>query len=508
MRKNDAGLDFHLTRVDLIVLCAALLTAITLFVIGTSKYGIGLTGDTMNYLALSENILAGRGFVGLGGEPFVLWPPGYSLIISFLIAITGANQYSILFALNIFSLSFILIIFYFLLKQKLKAPSLRYYGMGLLVIAPGFYLVSVFAFAEVIFIPILLLFLFLGEKWREELTVGRVIWLSVLSLILFFLKYIGIISFVVILYLILRGNRREWFRNTSLSISIAVVPAVLWLIRNFTVSGTPFGERGSSMYNIIDVTLISTETFLYWVFPFLLLLPVILYAAARYLKVTETPFSDFARRSDIQLLFTVLFISATIISCTVSAFDRLNNRLLFPAFIPLLILFLIFVDVVKTNLRKWKYQKFLTIAGLVVLIIPVVLYIRTDIRSFNSRIEHGAGGIATDEYQARLPRIPDHIFRELKSTGKIYCNNPELLYYATNLQTKKSPQKFFYNSEDVVVRLDDLPKYFSEEKSFLIWLGGNMNDTGYSPQELVKHVGIKEISAGLNYRIFEISGQK
>lgn len=507
MRKNDAVLNYRLTRADLIVLAISLLTATSLFLIGSSKYGIGLTGDTMNYLALSENILAGRGITGLGGEPFVLWPPGYSLIISFLIALTGANQYSVLMILNIFSLSSTLIIFFFLSTQKLQIPILRYYGMGLLVIAPGFYLVSVFAFVEVIFIPILLLFLFLGEKWREELTVGRVIWLSVLSLILFFLKYIGIISFVVILYLILRGNRREWFRNTSLSISIAVVPAVLWLIRNFTVSGTPFGERGSSMYNIIDVILISTETFLYWVFPFLMLLSAISYGATNYFKTIDVRFSDWVRKADIHLLFTVFFVGATFVSCSVSAFDRLNNRLLFPVFLPTLIVFLLFFDIVKSSLLKLKYRKILTIAGFAVLIIPVVLYIRTDIRSFNSRIEHGAGGIATDEYQARLPRIPDQIFRELKSTGKIYCNNPELLYYATNIQTKKSPQKFFYNSEDVVVRLDDLPKYFREEKSFLIWLGGNMNDTGYSPQELAGHVEMNLTLAGENYQIYEIHGR-
>ena len=507
MRKNDAGLDYYLNRVDLIVLCAALLTAITLFVIGTSKYGIGLTGDTMNYLALSENILAGRGFVGLGGEPFVLWPPGYSLIISFLIAITGANQYSILFALNIFSLSFILIIFYFLLKQKLKAPSLRYYGMGLLVIAPGFYLVSVFAFAEVIFIPILLLFLYLGEKWREELTVRRVVWLSVLSLILFFLKYIGIISFGVVIYLIFR-EKKECLQKTFISLSIAVVPAVLWLIRNYTASGTPFGERGRSIYNIIDVTLISTETFLYWVFPFLILLLLIFIISARYFKLIEFPFPVFVRTVDIYLLFSVLFIGVTIISCSVSAFDRLNNRLLFPAFLPLLNLFLLFFEIVKSSFMKSKYQKFIAMAGLVALIIPVVAYVRTDIRSFDSRIMYGAGGIATDEYQARLPKIPQQNFLKLKTGDEIYSNNPELLYYATNLQAKKSPQKFFYNSEDVFVRADDIPKYFSGKKSHLIWIGGDTNETGYSPEELVKHVGIKEISAGLNYRIFEISEQK
>ncbi|GAB1442211.1 hypothetical protein MASR2M39_10460 [Ignavibacteriales bacterium] len=53
---------------------------IVLFLIGTSKYGIGLTGDSMNYIALSKNLLDGKGFVGLGGI-HLCFVPGYSLII-------------------------------------------------------------------------------------------------------------------------------------------------------------------------------------------------------------------------------------------------------------------------------------------------------------------------------------------------------------------------------------------------------------------------------------------
>ncbi|MBK6681422.1 MAG: hypothetical protein IPG53_16115 [Ignavibacteriales bacterium] len=85
-------------------------------------------------------------------------------------------------------------------------------------------------------------------------------------------------------------------------------------------------------------------------------------------------FSGFGR-IDIPLIFITLFLIGTFISTAVSAFDRLNNRLLFPAFIPLLIVFLIVLGILKDNLSKWENRKFLVVAsGLILMLIPVGVY--------------------------------------------------------------------------------------------------------------------------------------
>ncbi|MBK6681421.1 MAG: hypothetical protein IPG53_16110 [Ignavibacteriales bacterium] len=97
--------------------------------------------------------------------------------------------------------------------------------------------------------------------------------------------------------------------------------------------------------------------------------------------------------------------------------------------------------------------------------------------------------------------------KKLKSENNIYSNNPELLFYATYVQTKKSPRKFFYNSDEIEVKRENLSRYFGEGKNYLVWIGGNENELSYSPEELKKYVKIRLISSGSNYQIFEIIGQ-
>lgn len=507
MVHNNANPNKPLKLIDGVVLALSVFAGVILFLIGTSKYGIGLTGDTMNYIALSTNLLDGEGFVGLGSTPFILWPPGYSFIISFVKLLTGLDYYALLSLINIFSLSSTLILSYLIFRQKIESQFLRYYGLGLLLIAPGFYLVWVFAFSEIVFIPIMLLFLFLCEKWRDDLSTKRVILLSVLIVLLFFVKYIGIVIFPLVLYLIYRGDKKSWLFKSIVASVVTIIPFLLWILRNYYLAGSPFGERGESIYGILEVKMISTETFLYWVFPVLMLVPILILLAAGLLKIIDVPFSQVFRRIDIPLIFIALFLIGTFVSTSISAFDRLNNRLLFPAFIPLLIVFLIVLDILKDNLSKWENRKFLIVAGLILMLIPVGAYIRTDIRSFSARIQNGAGGISTDEFQIRLPQMPGEMIKKLKSEHNTYSNNPELLFYVTSVQSKKSPRKFFYNSDEIEVKRENLSKYFGGGKNYLVWVGGNGNELSYSPEELKKYVKLKLISSGSNYQIFEIFGQ-
>lgn len=498
----------NLKLIERITIAFSIIIAILLVLIGTSKHGLGLTGDSMNYLALSENLLNGKGVVGMGGTSFVLWPPGYSIIISGLLAITNSDAYSILTALNLVSLTATIILSSLLFRQTLLEAKIRFYGSLLLVLAPGVYLIWVFAFVETVFVPILLLFLFLCQKWRNNLSISRVCQLSLISLTLFFLKYIGIVTLPIILYLIYKGNTEKKLQKYSFGVLISLFPAILWVVKNYLVSGTPFGLRGSSLYGLFEVLFISIETFLYWVFPVVMLLTLTIFLFLGLRKESDSGGSNILSKIDIHLLFIGLFLIVTFISSTISAFDRLNNRLLFPIFIPLLIVCLVSVEQLKLRIEVMKKKKVMFFFGIILMSIPVLAYIRTDIRSFNSRILNGAGGISTDEYQAHLPRIPMEVIDRLKSERSVYSNGPELLYYATTIQSKKAPRKFYYNSTTVEVEYKNLKNFFGNEKSLLVWLGDNNSDLSYSPEELKQFYNLRLNSSGKEYRIYEISVRK
>jgi hypothetical protein len=140
-------------------------------------------------------------------------------------------------------------------------------------------------------------------------------------------------------------------------------------------------------------------------------------------------------------------------------------------------------------------------------VIPVGVYLRTDVRSFTTRIKKGAGGISTDEYQAMLPKLNGEMIKKLMSEKNTYSNNPELLFYATFVQSKKSPRKFFYNSDEIEVSRENLSKYFNRGRNYLVWMGGNENELSYTPEELEKYFRVSLISSDSSYQIYEIFEQ-
>jgi hypothetical protein len=325
---------------------------------------------------------------------------------------------------------------------------------------------------------------------------------------MFFVKYIGIVAFPLVIYLIYMGERKRRVKNIIIASLLILIPSSLWILRNLVVADSPFGRRGGSIYNLFDVTLISTETLLYWVFPVLFLVPILFILVAKVLRKIDVSLKELIKRTDIALIFTILFVGATLLSSSISAFDRLNNRLLFPVFIPLLIIFLMTLEKIKDNFTKFDYKRILIISGFLLMIIPIGVYIRTDIKSFTLRLKNGAGGIATDEYQARLPKLSAQSIEQIKSENNIYSNNPELLYYASGIQSQKAPGKYYYNSADVEVSPTEVTNFFRGGDSYLIWVGESSNGLSYSPEELQKYVTIKLIESGPNYKLYLISGRK
>lgn len=55
----------------------AFLAGALLVYVATSAYGIGLTPDSVSYLAAAKNLKHGHGLIDYDGTPFIKWPPVY-----------------------------------------------------------------------------------------------------------------------------------------------------------------------------------------------------------------------------------------------------------------------------------------------------------------------------------------------------------------------------------------------------------------------------------------------
>ena len=81
---------FLTRRVALLPVLFGLLGLILVFFI-TQPYGVGISGDSVDYIATADHLLKGLGFLDYAGEPYLFWPPLYPLLLAGLSWLTGGD---------------------------------------------------------------------------------------------------------------------------------------------------------------------------------------------------------------------------------------------------------------------------------------------------------------------------------------------------------------------------------------------------------------------------------
>ena len=212
-----------------------------------------ITGDSANYLRLSERILGGHGFFNPPNgrqeavdEWFALWPIGYPMLISSIAWILGVSTFLASKILNILLLSSSILLLYFNLGRSglivslmlLTAGTLRNYTM---------------TWSEAPFLTALIvLCLYLGKILNGNIKVNNrnFFFLSILMILPFLFRYIGIFviapTFLIAINLIFQGRKRESIL-TLLSIFFTIIFALIYFINNFYLTGYSTGMIRTSV---------------------------------------------------------------------------------------------------------------------------------------------------------------------------------------------------------------------------------------------------------------------
>jgi len=620
-----------------IFVSALILSAGSLLIIaGASSYGVGMTGDSVSYLALARNILNSGNFAGISGEPFVLWPPGYSISLLVGAPFWGSDLVSFFLPYNLLAYIIFGLLAFKLLRKRIEVAGFRLSVFAVLMFSPALFRIFSFAFAEVLFLPLSLAFFLLIERFEEKkkhyglytgkpknffplierLEERRGIWVLILAgvvvIALSMVKYTGIVFLPVLLYGIWRsfsvagtaaletgdnhdetdnnpfetdnyisetiyntsettkktletanidvlqnavfGNKSKkraivWMLITSVVVS---APLFLLLLRNKAVSGYFTGYRGASAFSIWELLFQTGETLVYWVFPVVMILfLVVTFVFGRkahsekmggflHFEAKRHTFNivSILKSTRYYLVFIVIYYLVTLVSASFEAVDELGNRLLIPLFFPMLLVAAvivsellfkplrtfpeegpaheergsvpenIFPDTSKGKTKQgsavFKRGRMQQIVFIVILLIVPLSYIRTDFRAFSTRIESGAGSISSADYFNKFPKNFEKV-KELLSKGNftIYTNNREVFYYLTGLKNKALPVKKYYNSNEVSTATEGLKSYFNEKDKFLIFEMTNFrNENLYTIEEIKKAVQIKELMNGTGWVLY------
>lgn len=440
-----------------------------LVIAGTSKYGPGISHDSISYIFAGESLLEGRGFLNYGHETvFNEWPPLFPAIMA-LFKATGLDvvQSVRFFNAAVFALV-ILLSGYWLLKNL---RSYLFAVLGILAVALSVPLleVSVFAWTEPLFIMFIVLFLIIFEEYmvNQELTVLVV---SALTAALACLtRYIGVtvIAMGALFLLLQHKSFTKRLRDLLLFGFISASPLGIWILRNYIRTSTLMGKRVPSPYTLRKNLSYAFRTAAMWFYDYnrvdaalhinsLLILKIIvailviagvarliIYAMER-IRTKSIMFrreygageGEFSMA--LVVAFTLVYIGYLVATASMVAFNRIDTRLMSPAFVPLVLSIFITVDRVvgyfSERRGNFALKYTLGLLAAVCLIYPS----KTSLANIRYNAENGAGIFATSEWQES--EVIKYLRGNAKN-GRVYSNNPDAIYVLTDIYARFNPPR-------------------------------------------------------------------
>lgn len=497
-----------------IILCVA---CFILIVWGTGKYGPGVTHDSVAYLYSAASLADGQGLQYFGyTSPFIQWPPMYSFILA---VPEGLGLDPLVFTqyFNALVMALALWVGSRTVKRLTQHPMMPtlFILMGLTsfqLLRMAFYVWSEPLFILMSTCTFHLLF---TRNHNASKSQSALIVMALSSAIACLTRYIGVVVVAVAcLYLLVKVEGfRHKFTKTFLYGFVAVFPTVLYIIRNYLVSGTLVGMRSPSGISLSTNLFRAAKTVAGWLFPvirnkdhlavwwlgFLALVTFILGVMVLIQMV-----SRFEKRPAlITLAFFCLFYSFYMaMSASKVAFDPISDRYMIPVMVPLLsLLVLVFDGVLSPFLDKRRYTK-RTIQWLaggfvtVFLLFFIVFNGWVAYSSTRNAVSEGAGGFNSDYWQKHGFLTQSSLYSD---SDMIYSNDPSAVHFLTGKPSHFPPKTFGIPLYGYETFLKESESY---KKQVIVWFGEETSATVYTPQMLTRDFVLTELCRTDAYTIY------
>ncbi len=449
-----------------------------LILVATSRYGIGLSADSVTYLAGTHNILNGHGYVNFDGEPVLAFPPLFSTTIAILSA-GVLDPASVARFLNALCFGVLVFLAAHWLFRHLHSDFLAFLGATSVLFSAALIGISTYAWSEPLFVVLTMLLLLQFD--RADFTVSLAPWIltGVFASLAILDRYAGIILVVtgaILLAIKSRNSIVFLVRHFLVFLSIAMLPISLWFYRNYEISSTITGYRVASARTFFQSSHEMIKVLSVWFLPrliplhfrvlliilFIILFLLIIFAVFRIniaaVNITEIiPF----------LLFTLIYTLFMIYTTSTTALSEIDDRYMSPIFAPFILSIFYLMD-------QWIYRyksktgnalphTILVTALAIWLIYPTLLTYKT----VKTDIEQGAGGFHT-AYWMESELIS--YLKNNKLSGSVYSNEPSAVYALTGQIYSSSPEKFAYESD---VPTDDLLRFQADLQNrgviYIVW---------------------------------------
>jgi hypothetical protein len=449
-----------------------------LVLIATSRYGIGLSADSVTYLAAAQNIVDGRGYVNFDGAPVLAFPPLFSTLIAVL-SVGLFDLASVARFINALCSGLVVFLTTYWLFRHLRSYVLAMLGATSVLFSTALIGTSVYAWSEPLFLVLTLLMLL--QVARAGSTDSFASWglAGMFASLAILDRYAGMTA-VMTGTIVLAGTKTNtiasFVRRLFLFLSIAMLPICLWFYRNYEISSTITGYRAEAARTFLqsgyDMLNVLTLWFLPGSLPFLYRFGLIILSTILFVGIVFVVFRMNIAVLDIIeilpfLLFTLLYTIFMIYTTSTTALSPIDDRYMSPIFAPLILSLFYLIDKLtyKYGVKTGNSLPHAVIATSLViwLMYPIV----TTYRAVKAYLEEGAGGFHTAYW------VESDLISYLKSSdlsGTIYTNEPSAVYALTGQVYHPSPEKFAYESQ---VPTDDLLRFQADLQSrgviYIVW---------------------------------------
>lgn len=484
-----------------------------LLTIMANRSAVGWSWDTSDYVAVGKNFASGNGLLDATGIPMTVRPPGLSILIG-LGGLLGLSVNLTVQILNSVCAAVLVLGSYQLLQIAKAKKSVALIAAGFIAFSPALLWQYSMIWSEPLFIALLIIAMIFSLRPMNNL---KFISLTLLFIALFFVRYIGPVFAVTIAVCSALFDRRQigLFKSiltNFLALAISLVPVWFWLERNERIDDTLTGARAPGGGSLIDplktfnatigswLTASPVEGSIYmsWIDysnvtralgTTLVIFVAILLIFYFYLQTRNHQLTELSNVLLLSIGITVVYVAFSAYRFVHFELGPLDNRMMIPVFVPLVLTVAITIDSFKIN-TKWLRQ---SIATLFILFVAFQALSSTkDALAFGRDGRHWAG--------KTIKNLPIHQFVvSLPSDSSLMSNQPQQLYsvwqqssvfnqYQLDLaQTAECDRRYFvwYTSTyddgtpNVEGQPEKAPKIYADASGIVFDLGECMSEVNY-----------------------------
>ena len=415
----------------------------------SNRSGVGWSWDSTDYVAVATNIANGRGLLDVTGLPMTVRPPGLSILIAAGISI-GLSANLFLSLLNATCAFIVVALTFALLKRALSNRAITFATTSFVAFSPALLWQYSMAWSEPPFLAVLLIAMSIS---LQKMSYTKAALMPLLMAALFFIRYVGPVFAVALTITSFFINRKQlgFVRSAvinSVGFLISFIPCWLWLARNQRIDGTLTGARAPGGGSLIDPLKTLTGTLGTWVlakpfeggiymswadYPasakfagiaFLIICACLsTIITIKKFKAIDHANHDKQNRQTAEVLILSATISILYICFSAYRFVHfelgpLDNRMLIPIYIPIIILVAIAVE---RTITHQKHIRLITGASFIALFGLHLTSATRDALVFGNDGRHWSG--------KGFQELPIHEFvKTLPAKSLLLSNQPQQLF--------------------------------------------------------------------------------